>query len=117
MKVNILGTEYTIEYVKIKETEELLKNGFAGSCSNVLPKILVADCTEEEFVGKLTEEEREMLKKKITRHEIIHAFLNESGLQISSSGCEAWADNEEMVDWFAIQSPKIFKAFKDVGCI
>lgn len=46
--------------------------------------------------------------KETIRHEIIHAFLDESGL------CECtkdnWARNEEMIDWFAIQFPKIVKA-------
>ena len=28
-----------------------------------------------------------------------------------------WAKNEEMVDWFAIQSPKIFKLFEKEGLI
>ena len=51
------------------------------------------------------------------RHEIIHAFLNESGLSDSSNSVEAWAKNEEMVDWFAIQSPKIFKVFQDLDIL
>ena len=29
---------------------------------------------------------------------------------------EQWARNEEMVDWFAIQWPKLSKAFKEAGC-
>ena len=45
---------------------------------------------------------------KVKRHEIIHAFLFESGLAENSY----WAQNEEMVDFFAIQAPKLFKAFK-----
>ena len=32
-----------------------------------------------------------------------------------SFNCKAWAQNEEMVDWFAIQSPKIFRAFREAG--
>ena len=42
---------------------------------------------------------------------IIHAFLLESGLDSNSNSADSWAVNEEMVDWFAIQSPKIFKLF------
>lgn len=42
-------------------------------------------------------------RDKVTRHEIIHAFLEESGLADNSE----WARNEEMIDWFAIQLPKI----------
>lgn len=53
----------------------------------------------------------EEYKKQVVRHEIIHAFLRESGLDTNSGACDNWAINEEMVDWFAIQTPKIFKLF------
>ena len=51
-------------------------------------------------------------QRQVIRHEILHAFLYESGLEGNS-----WAINEEMVDWLAIQFPKIEKAFREVGCI
>ena len=44
---------------------------------------------------------------------MIHAFLHESGLAVNSD----WAQNEEMVDWFALQAPKLFKAFKEAGAL
>jgi hypothetical protein len=50
------------------------------------------------------------------RHEIIHCFLHESGVWGSSSGADSWAMNEEMVDWIAMQFPKILKVFKQLGC-
>lgn len=44
--------------------------------------------------------------------------MNESGLSDSSNQYGgAWAKNEEMVDWFAIQSPKIFKVYSELGII
>ena len=47
------------------------------------------------------------------RHEVVHAFLEESGLSDCSLRPEmAWARNEEMVDWIAIQFPKMLEAFK-----
>lgn len=39
-------------------------------------------------------------------HEIIHAFLFESGLHSNAE----WSQNEEMVDWFAMQFDKIIDA-------
>lgn len=43
------------------------------------------------------------------------AFLFESGLSSNTHGIYgAWAENEEMVDWIAIQSPKIFKVFQEL---
>ena len=52
---------------------------------------------------------------KVIRHEIVHAFLYESGLDVNSLSGGAWAKNEEMVDWMAIQIPKILKAFQEAG--
>ena len=54
----------------------------------------------------------EEYKKTVIRHEIIHAFLYESGLEGNTNDSENWAQNEEMVDWIAIQFPKILKVFK-----
>lgn len=117
-KLNVLGTEYTIEVVKISECESLRKNRWCGSCNELTHKILVGDASEEEFFGELTDEEQKLITKQILRHEITHAFLNESGLQESSCNLDRpWARNEEMIDWFAIQFPKIRKAFEDAGCL
>ena len=51
------------------------------------------------------------------RHEIIHAFAYESGLWGDSEGTLAWAQNEEMTDWLAIQFPKMEKVFKECDCL
>ena len=60
----------------------------------------------------------EVYEKKVARHEIIHAFIEESGLSECTFICkEGWAKNEEMVDWIAAQSPKIFAAFQKAKCI
>lgn len=116
--VNVLGTKYSIETVKISECEELKENSWCGSCNSESHKILIGDPTEEEYYGKLSEEEQKSITKKTLRHEIIHAFFNESGLQHSANKSpEAWPVNEEMVDWLAIQFPKMQKAFEEVGCI
>jgi len=49
----------------------------------------------------------------VIRHELIHAFLFKSGLD----ACAEWARNEEMVDWLAIQFPKLMKAFQEADCL
>ena len=62
--------------------------------------------------------EKNGLKKKTLRHELIHAFLAESGLSANAlSNYTSWAENEEMVDWIAIQFPKILEVFKEVDCL
>ena len=55
--------------------------------------------------------------KKQLRHEIIHAFLAESGLQANFEHTQQFGHEETMVDWVAIQFPKLLQAFKDADCI
>lgn len=117
-KVNVLGTDYTVEVHKVSEDKSLKDNHWSGYCNGITKKIVVADLTEDEFFDFENDKERELTRQEILRHEITHAFLNESGLQDSSmqySG--AWAHNEEMIDWFALQTPKLFVAYQTVGAI
>ena len=117
-KINVLGTDYTIEHVNISECPELKDNGWCGSCNDVSHKILIGNPEEVEFYGETTEEEREKITKQTLRHEIIHAFLSESGLQDCSHRNErAWTRNEEMIDWIAIQFPKILDVFRELDCL
>ena len=112
-KINILGTEWTIITCK-EEESELLNGKYRDGCTdNSAHQIFICekkpDCELQDY---------EMWKRLSLRHEIFHAFLFESGLDASShmySG--AWATNEEMVDWFAIQSPKIFQVFKELDIL
>lgn len=105
--INVLGTDICVLFKK--ETDDpKLKNivgYFDGSKSLIVVKILEPD---ENYLGDLDKYQIEIL-----RHEIIHAFLHESGLDACTGPAESWATNEEMVDWFAIQSPKIFKVFRE----
>ena len=116
-KVNVLGTVYTIYDVKAGEDEtvdavfdKLGCDGYTDSSTHEI--ILKVVDPEPNRPADLEEYRRETL-----RHELVHAFLNESGLECCSVGVDCWAQNEEMVDWFAIQSPKIFKAFQEAGCL
>lgn len=117
-KINILGTEYRIETHKVSEDSYLEEKGLAGYCAECSKVIVVADMSEEKYFPYMDETEKEAYRKRTLRHEIMHAFLNESGLSDSSNQYGgAWAKNEEMVDWFAIQSPKIFKVYSELGII
>lgn len=117
-KVNILGTEYKIRLVKISEIKSLKENGWCALNNRLTKEILIGDPTETEYFGNLTKREQEIQTKHSLRHEIIHGFLQESGLQDDSHRPDVgWAYNEEMIDFFAIQFPKIQKAFKEAGCL
>lgn len=117
-KINILGTEYQIETHKVSEDSYLEENKLAGYCGEEEKLIVVADMSEEKYFPNMNEREQETYRKRVLRHEIIHAFLNESGLSDSSNRFDgAWAKNEEMVDWFAIQSPKIYDVYLKLGLV
>ena len=111
-KSNILGTEYRIEFRK--EDEDTILKDCNGYCDVTVKLIVVLaepnkECDCEDF---------SFIQKKTLRHEIIHAFLTESGLFNNTYNVDAgWAKNEEMVDWFAIQSPKIFKVYSELGLL
>ena len=110
-KANVMGTIYKI-YFKSENKESRLKNVW-GFCDFHTKEIMIRDDIEKE-----TEDTCKNLidfKNKVLRHEIIHAFLYESGLRENSKGSMAWAENEEMVDWIAIQFPKILEVYKTLG--
>ena len=106
-KVNVLGTEYTIEESTAEKDARLDNND--GYCDTSTKKCVV-DKMQKTEVGM--KENLAEYKKSVTRHELIHAFLHESGLDVCS-----WADNEEMVDCMAIQFPKLQKAFEEADCL
>ena len=112
--VNILGTEYTIEYGSCKNFPPL--HGIDGYTDTSTKQIIVDDMSMAE--GEVeSKKDLKTYQKSVIRHEVTHAFLYESGLAENSSGNESWATNEEMVDWFAIQSPKIFKVFQELDIL
>lgn len=118
IKIDILGTEYRIETHKVSEDSYMEKKGLAGYCEEENKLIVVADMSEEKYFAGMDEKAQETYRKKTLRHEIMHAFLNESGLSDSSNRFDgAWAKNEEMVDWLAIQAPKIFSTFKKMNIL
>ena len=118
MKIDILGTEYRIEIHKVSEDRFMKEKSLAGYCEEENKLIVVADMSEEKYFVGMDEKAQEIYRKKTLRHEIMHAFLNESGLSDSSNRFDgAWAKNEEMVDWLAIQAPKIFFAFKKMNIL
>ena len=107
-KANILGSEWSVVFGTEKEYPNLSEmDGYADFSTHQI----VID-TMEKADGQIgSKGDMTAYKKQVIRHEIIHAFLYESGLEACSTTSDNWALNEEMVDWFSIQSPKIFKLF------
>lgn len=117
--INILGTEYTVDkrtYDEDKSFEQKCINGYIDTDTKTI--VYMDMSTKPEMIRSSLHNDLhkcESIENSILRHEIIHAFLHESGLDSSSLNPELpWALNEEMTDWFAIQSPKIYNIFKEL---
>ena len=108
--VHILGTEYKI--LIIDESDYRYSKDVEGWCDTQAKEIILYNLKQN------SDSVRDLVafQNKVLRHEIVHAFLYESGLWQSSCVINGWAQNEEMVDWIAIQEPKINKAFKEAEC-
>lgn len=107
--VDILGATYTIHRVPAKDDPCL--SDCAGYSDWTARKIVVAS----DMGGTL--EHLEEYEKKVMRHEIVHAFLFESGLAECAAEDACGAHNEQMVDWIAWQGPKIMDAWEEAGCL
>ena len=104
-KVNILGTEYTIY---IKDQDELQKKlgqkiELDGLCDYQDKIIYIdSDVAKEKYNYDVT-----------LRHEIAHAFFEESGLATQVT----FARNEALIDWLALQVPKMADVYKGLGIL
>lgn len=107
-RINILGTEY--EVIETNEVEDKTLKGCDGYCDTSIKKCVVDEMCPTE--GARQKKNMQYYKKAVIRHELIHAILFESGLDVCS-----WAQNEEMVDWIAIQFPKLLKTFQECDCL
>ena len=117
MTVNVLGTEYKVNKYNYKDKQEFEKRGICGYCDGNFKEIAYVNMTTYPGYEDETEEFCRIEEKETIRHEIAHAFLKESGLWNNSRDVEAWATNEEMVDWIALQFPKMLKAFNETNCL
>lgn len=104
--VSILGARWRICYCD-------LEDGIDGDCTftDRLIRIRKNNYKEDPV------EDLERTKRKTLRHEIIHAYLAESGIQYSYYRDAYNGHDETYVDWFAIQAPKIYKTFMETGCM
>ena len=105
MKVNVLGTVYRIKYVPSLD-------GRGGETDFYTKEIRISE--QEDIPAEYKTDNLKEMQRHVLRHELIHAFLFESGMDQSSAAHDAWAVNEEMIDWKAIQMPKIMSENESV---
>lgn len=117
-KINILGSFYDLIIKKYDEDEDFEKRSISGYCNSYSKKIVICDMKTYKGWENEPKEVIGAAQKETIRHEIVHAFFNESGLKTSTNTYdESWAANEEMADWFAIQGEKIYKAWQEANAL
>ncbi len=109
-KVNILGSEWTLKIVRDDPAFEEA-TGYVNDAARI---IMIEAVKMKEGALDFDLQSQYIDQKRTIRHEVLHAYLYESGLAHSSNSAENWAVNEEMVDWFARMSPKIFATYKEL---
>ena len=102
-KVNVLGCDYQILLDMSVEQFPHLEDA-DGFCDFYDKKIVLGTFTKE---NGYEHGDLDCFKRKVLRHELVHAFLHESGLRDI-------AMDERIVDWIAIQFPKINKMFEEL---
>ena len=103
--IDILGAKYKLYFKKVKEDKTL--KGLNGYCDYEMKIIVVSK--------KLTEKHFTLAKKTIV-HEIIHAFIYESGI-INYPDIVSWTRSEQCVDFFAMHYTKMFNLYKELDLI
>ena len=101
-QIDILGKKYLI----LKNEE--LPEDVDGVCDKYGRIIKIAP--PEKMKNPLAPGQEHKRKKAVLRHEIIHAFLFESGL-------ESYCDDELLVDWLALRLPEIVEACAKSDCL
>ena len=109
IKISVLGTDYLIRCVKASYMPSWFFERNKGYCDHTVKVITVEDLVARKDDYKDVLGDLETVTNQTVRHELLHAFLRESGL-----GDEAEID-EVIIDWLALQAPKIMKAFCQVN--
>ena len=110
--VNVLGTGYAI-YLDVPESEDaalLLCDGF---CDKTVKRIVICEKSESSDLA-----DWKQYRNTCIRHELVHAFMFESGFS-NNFRCDRTDEEhpELLVEWFAIQFPKMLKAFEEAGAL
>lgn len=97
MTVGILGREYSVLEADL--------DGHAGEMDDTAAVIRVDPhgCAGVSDPGRA--------RREVLRHELVHAFMAESGLR--GSYCE----DEVIVGWVAAMFPRLRVAFEECGCL
>lgn len=119
-KVTVLGEPYYIVQENAGDSPMFdITGDTTGLCSTETKEIFLCNILSLSRYKNASADSATAMMKLTLRHEIVHAFLYESGLDASSmmNSNVGWAVNEEIVDWIALQGAKIYKAWSEVGAL
>ena len=110
-KIMILGSPWKIVFRTVKEDDKLRNiDGYADfTTRTIVVEKIEPDPNSVEDIDYYT--------RTIIRHEIVHAFMFESGRASNSTSVDAWAVNEEMIDWISLQGVKLYKAWEEAEAV
>ena len=104
--VNVLGTDY-----EIKSNEDiyktLMESQNTGECDMYAKVISISP--QEYIINDIREDVRKSVYNICMRHEILHAFFHEAGV-------DKYSADETLVEFIAMQFPKMKELFEEVGC-
>lgn len=106
-KVNVLGQDYSVVMIPYGSDAMFVGSDMQGYTDTTDHSIILQDFTTVSDMGDPL-----VLVGRIVRHELVHAFLEESGL--SDNWTHQDGQDETIVDWIAIQWPKIDAAIHTV---
>lgn len=126
--INVLGTDYTIKFITVKDEYEsneakiLMDREFLAYCSHYNNTIILSNLRDEKYNPAYKYQPPEVIiesYKETLRHELIHAFYKCSGLNANAHGTgeNSFANDEEMIDFLAIQTPKMFEVFRKANLL
>ena len=108
-KITVLGQEYTVE--EHHEDSDPKFNECNGYFEPYSKKIVInSDLIANTNKDPMGAENMEIRVKHIYRHEILHAFFEESGISYRYST----EDEDFLVDWISTMYPKMKKIFEEL---
>ena len=109
---NVLGTEYKI-FLDVSKDDDPILETCDGYCDKTVHRIVIAAPEKDANLADFVD-----YQKQLMRHELVHAFLFESGLDGNSAWhVEGEEHPEQTVEWIARQFPKMIKTFREVGAL
>lgn len=107
--VNILGQDYKIKFCNEEEFPKLNLLDANGLAELYSKEIIINSGIQNGGNDKVLDN-ISSYENKVIRHEIIHCFFHEAGLT-------EYCYDEQLVEWLAIQLPKMAKSMNDIGVL